>query len=49
VKASSHAAIINAVCDQRMAFLRGLGTFATFGKGWTRRVTEVRALALEAV
>lgn len=25
-------------CSNRMAFLRSLGTFATFGKGWTRRV-----------
>jgi lysozyme family protein len=25
-------------CANRMAFLRSLGTFATFGRGWTRRV-----------
>lgn len=25
-------------CANRMAFLRSLGTFGTFGKGWTRRV-----------
>lgn len=41
-------AIINEICNSRMAFLRGLSTFPTFGKGWTRRVEEVRALALEA-
>lgn len=39
-------AIVNAICDRRMTFLRGLETFATFGKGWTRRVTDVRAKAL---
>ena len=39
--------LVNALCDRRMAFLRSLGTFKTFGKGWTRRVAEVRALALE--
>ena len=39
-------ALVNAICDERMAFLRSLKTFSTFGKGWTRRVTEVRALAL---
>ena len=38
---------INALCDRRMAFLRNLRTFLTFGKGWTRRVQDVRAHALE--
>jgi lysozyme family protein len=39
--------VINELCDRRQKFLQGLSTFATFGKGWTRRVKEVRALALE--
>lgn len=39
--------VIDSLCDRRMAFLRGLKTFATFGKGWTRRVNDVRALALK--
>lgn len=38
---------INALCDRRMSFLRNLRTFLTFGKGWTRRVNDVRAHALE--
>lgn len=38
---------INALCDRRMGFLRNLKTFMTFGRGWTRRVTEVRIHALE--
>ena len=38
---------INALCDRRMGFLRNLGTFLTFGNGWTRRVQGVRADALE--
>lgn len=37
---------INRVCDKRMAFLKGLPTWGTFGKGWTSRVAGVRALAL---
>lgn len=41
-------ATINKLCDARMAFLRSLSTFATFGKGWTRRVEDVRAKASEA-
>ena len=40
------ATLIGAVCDERMAFLRRLKTFAVFGKGWTRRVAEVRAASL---
>jgi lysozyme family protein len=48
VNALDPAHVINSLCDARMAFLRGLGTFPTFGKGWTRRVSEVRALALGA-
>lgn len=31
----------------RLDFLRGLKTWGTFGKGWTRRVEAVRTLALE--
>ena len=41
------ATMIEAMLDARMAFLRGLPTFATFGRGWTRRVVEARAIALE--
>ena len=37
VKANEEATIAQ-YCANRMAFLRSLGTFATFGKGWTRRV-----------
>ena len=47
VKALPPATVIDRLCDDRMAFLRGLGTFSTFGKGWTRRVTDVRSHAKE--
>ena len=30
-------------CKRRLSFLRGLGTFKVFGKGWTRRVVDVEA------
>lgn len=40
------ARTINRLCDTRMGFLRRLGIFKHFGKGWTRRVTGVRAEAL---
>jgi len=39
--------IINSICDQRLAFLRGLKTFSTFGTGWTKRVAGVRQQALD--
>ncbi len=37
---------VNAICDRRLGFLRGLSTFATFGRGWTSRVGSIRAAAL---
>lgn len=40
------AKIINTLCDNRMAFLRRLKTWPSFGKGWTRRVEGVRRAAL---
>jgi lysozyme family protein len=40
------AQTINAICDERMRFLKGLKTWGVFGAGWSRRVGEVRAAAL---
>jgi lysozyme family protein len=34
------------LCDERLAFLKRLKTRPVFGKGWSRRVAEVRAAAL---
>lgn len=39
--------LINKMLDERMAFLRALKTWRTFGTGWSRRVAEVRASALK--
>jgi lysozyme family protein len=41
------ADLINAICDERMAFLRNLRTFSTFGKGWSKRVAGVRSYSLQ--
>jgi lysozyme family protein len=38
---------INGICDERLRFLRGLKTWATFGKGWAKRVELVRSKALK--
>jgi lysozyme family protein len=40
----NHDALVRKICDLRMAFLKALRTFKTFGKGWTRRVDGVRAV-----
>jgi lysozyme family protein len=36
---------IDRYCDTRLSFLQSLRTWGTFGKGWGRRVAELRALA----
>ncbi len=38
--------MINALCDARLEFLKGLKTWGEFGKGWSSRVSSVRAQAL---
>jgi lysozyme family protein len=39
-------ALIRAICDERLRFLRSLKSWRVFGRGWSRRVDEVRAAAL---
>ena len=41
--------LINQICDERLAFLQGLETWGVFGRGWGRRVREVRVAALAMV
>lgn len=36
----------DAICDMRLDFLKKLPTFETYGKGWSRRVAEVKEKAL---
>lgn len=39
--------LVNALCDSRLRFMRNLKKlWPTFGKGWGRRVAEVRAVGL---
>lgn len=38
--------IINGIYDERLAFLKRLKTWPTFGRGWERRCVEGRKLAL---
>jgi lysozyme family protein len=41
------ASLISSLCDARLEFLQRLNTWGTFGRGWSRRVSGVRARALE--
>jgi lysozyme family protein len=42
-KSKSGVELIDAINDERMAFLKSLSTWSTFGKGWGKRVEGVRA------
>lgn len=46
VRAKPAAEIIAALCERRLAFLQGLRHWPTFGRGWQRRVEDVRQKAL---
>jgi lysozyme family protein len=43
------AALIGVICDERLRFLKSLKTWRVFGKGWGRRVAEVKQAALAMV
>lgn len=42
-------ALVRCICDNRLAFLKGLPTWGTFGKGWNRRVADVSKTAQNMV
>ncbi|MGX9145802.1 glycoside hydrolase family 108 protein [Mesorhizobium sp. 128a] len=46
VGARPTGAVIDDLCDARLAFLRRLPTWPVFGKGWSDRVRSVRSQAL---
>ena len=49
-KASSDPArLIELFCAKRLEFLQSLKSFEAFGKGWSRRVSEVKDTALKMV
>jgi len=47
VRARPPAELVAALCDARLGFLGRLATFSVFGTGWSRRVSTIRAAALE--
>jgi lysozyme family protein len=46
VERSDPKNVIVAICDERLRFLKRLRTWPVFGKGWGRRVAQVKATAL---
>ena len=38
--------LVEQICEERLHFLQSLNTWDTFGKGWQRRVDEVKQMAL---
>jgi lysozyme family protein len=49
VQARKPSEIVRALCAGRLAFLKSLSTWETFGRGWERRVVDVQAAALAMV
>jgi lysozyme family protein len=47
VVAMNPTELVNAYNDRRLDFLQDLPTWGTFGKGWGRRVAEVKAAGLD--
>lgn len=40
---------VKRICAARLSFVRGLGTWKTFGKGWARRIADVEVKAVVMV
>lgn len=47
VKEHNPVKIVNSICDNRLSFLQSLDTWSTFGKGWQKRVDDLRRTAVE--
>lgn len=46
INAMSPGPFIEQLCGRRLAFLRGLSTWRTFGRGWGARVSDLRSYSL---
>jgi lysozyme family protein len=49
VHAADPARVIRDFSARRLSFLRRLGTWSAFGRGWSRRVRETEAAALASI
>jgi len=45
LEAANPRDVVTSVCEARLAFLQSLATYDTFGKGWSKRVSEVERIA----
>jgi lysozyme family protein len=43
------ARFVNALCDARLRFLKGLSTWGKFGRGWSARVADLRSYSLALI
>lgn len=46
VKGHEPAKIVDSICDNRLSFLKSLDNWKTFGRGWQRRVDDLRKTAV---
>ena len=46
-KGDAAKTLIEEYCDNRLQFLKSLKTFPIFGRGWEKRVNEVKAMSLK--
>lgn len=46
VGSNDHSVTVKKYCAQRLAFMRGIGTWSRYGKGWTRRVAKIEAVGV---
>lgn len=49
LEASNSRQVATAVCEARLAFLQSLPTYDTFGRGWSKRVSEVERVSFNMV
>lgn len=47
VRARKPENVVAQLCDARLAFVQALNTWPVFGKGWGRRIADVKATALK--
>lgn len=48
-KATDTDAVVDSICDQRMAYYKSLSTWPTYGVGWSNRVDAMRSLAHQMI
>jgi lysozyme family protein len=46
INAATPSTFIVELCNARLAFLRGLSTWSTFGRGWSARVADLKTYSL---